>query len=312
MRQEGIEKSFLELKDQFNRLYDIVYKDIYINRTQLRILGIHFMNVGPDWKVKKHMHSFFEFHYVIEGYVYTTINNVEYKISQGNFYIMPPGLLHSHRHDIGSGHTGFALRWEFADRDEGIEKSAYITSELDKISNILLYAHSRPVKDDGSILNSMMEILKAAQKGCSILELQLLFCRIIIVISKKYTQDMLKPEREFDSAFLENQIVDNVIRIIDESYFKDINVNDISNAVHLSYSYLSRLFKKHTGNTINAYLNEIRLRKAQKLILCSNKSIAQIASETGFSSEHYFCTQFKKFFGISPGKFRNSGGYLME
>jgi len=312
MQEEGFEKSFLELREQFNSLYDIVYKDICINHTQLRILGIHFMNVGPEWKVKKHMHSFFEFHYVIEGSVYTTINNVEYKISQGNFYIMPPGLLHSHRHDAGGSHTGFALRWEFIDNDKGIEKSGYITSEFDKISKILLYAHSRPVKDDGSVLDSMMEILKAAQKGCSVLELQILFCRIIIAISKKYTQDMLKTEREFDSAFLENQIVDNVIRIIDESCCKDINVKDISNAVHLSYSYLSRLFKKHTGMTINKYLNEIRLRKAQKLILCSNKSIAQIAAETGFSSEHYFCSQFKKFFGISPGKFRSSGGYLME
>jgi len=187
MHKEDNEKSFLEFKEQFDSLYDIVYKDICINRTQLRILGIHFMNVGPEWKVKKHMHSFFEFHYVIEGHVYTTINNVEYKISQGNFYIMPPGVLHSHRHDIESGHTGFALRWEFVDRDEGIEKSGYITSELDKISKILLYAHSRPVKDDGSVLNSMMEILKAAKNGCSVLELQLLFCRIIIAISKKYT-----------------------------------------------------------------------------------------------------------------------------
>ena len=57
-----------DYKQYFDRLQAIAYKQISINGVCIRVLGVHFMDNGPDWKVIKHRHSFFEFHYVAENY----------------------------------------------------------------------------------------------------------------------------------------------------------------------------------------------------------------------------------------------------
>lgn len=301
----------------FEKLQAIAYKDIFINGTCLRNLGIHYMNAGVDWNVKKHKHSFFEFHYVAEGNVYTAINGMEYEICAGCFYVMPPGTYHSHRQAPGTSHMGFALRWETSqeERKSGVYQNS--SHELDRINKIVSGAHSQPVHDNRSIISCMLELLVTAEHGGRMLELQLGFLRLIMRISDFYFTGLyLKDGRlmsdKVNPAFLENGIVDNAIRFIEENYSQNIDVNDISLSVHLSYSHLSRLFKQYTGETINYHLNKIRLSRAQKLLQCSDKNIAQIAREVGFNSEYYFCSIFKKFYKISPGSYRRSKISLSE
>ena len=143
---------------EFGKLQVIAYKDMVINGVCLRNLGIYYMDSAPDWGVKNHKHSFFELHYVLHGYTYTTINHVERRINAGYFYLMPPGTYHSHRQDSQEGHFGFALRWEFIKLDL---KPAFrdSSSELEEMGKLLLNASTLPVEDPGNIINQMIHLL---------------------------------------------------------------------------------------------------------------------------------------------------------
>ena len=301
-----------DYKQYFDRLQAIAYKQISINGVCIRVLGVHFMDNGPDWKVIKHRHSFFEFHYVAENYSYTTINNMEQKVEAGKFYLMPPGTYHSHRQDPECGHIGFSLRWEFVLNGKKDEKPDNFGYELSRIRDVLSNAHSRPVPDNAYISNCMLGLLKMAGLGAGVLQLQLEFCQLINNIAACYITGSKAYSSVINYNFLENQIVNNAIKFIEENYFQDIDVDDISSSVHLSYSHLARLFKEHTGDTINHHINKIRLGKAQRLLMCSDKNIAQIAREVGYNNDHYFCTVFKKLYGVTPGSYRHSNTKLAE
>ena len=77
-------------------------------------------------------------------------------------------------------------------------------------------------------------------------------------------------------------------------------------ALHLAVSegHLSREFKKGTGKSFSDYLIDLRLCEAKRLLRCSQMTIFEIAQRVGFSSQHYFSTQFKRKTGLAPSAYR--------
>lgn len=88
-------------------------------------------------------------------------------------------------------------------------------------------------------------------------------------------------------------------------YNRGITLQQAARYVHLSPAYLSRLFKQKTGQSFIEYLTELRLEGAKELLLSSDSTIDQIASQVGFKNNSYFTAVFKKREGITPSEFRS-------
>lgn len=71
-----------------------------------------------------------------------------------------------------------------------------------------------------------------------------------------------------------------------------------------SYHYISGIFKKNFGMNFSAYVNQIRLDEAVKLLKYTNKTSGEIANECGFSTIRIFNITFKNHFGITPREYR--------
>jgi AraC-like DNA-binding protein len=65
-----------------------------------------------------------------------------------------------------------------------------------------------------------------------------------------------------------------------------------------------RYFKQRTGKAFTAFLNEMRIEFAAKLIAGSHDNFANIAQECGFNSISYFNRQFKRIMQTSPMAYR--------
>lgn len=87
---------------------------------------------------------------------------------------------------------------------------------------------------------------------------------------------------------------------------KPFSLSQLAHACGLSVSRLSHLFEAQIGMSPRKYIELLRLQLAKQLLHSGNLSIGEIAEETGYANAFYFSLRFKKAFGMSPSKYRNS------
>lgn len=104
---------------------------------------------------------------------------------------------------------------------------------------------------------------------------------------------------------LTTPIVD-AISYIETHYDDKLTLEHVANVAHLSTAYFSRLFAEQLGMPYSEYLSNVRIRHAKVLLAQTNKSIMDIALETGYCNGDYLSTQFKKSTGLTPSKFRKA------
>lgn len=80
--------------------------------------------------------------------------------------------------------------------------------------------------------------------------------------------------------------------------------NLIASKLNLDYGYLTNLFTKIKGETIQQYYIKHKIEKGKELILYDEKSLTQIAEILHYSSVSHFSNQFKKITGLSPSVFK--------
>lgn len=95
---------------------------------------------------------------------------------------------------------------------------------------------------------------------------------------------------------------EKLITYIDENYYKDLSLPELSQCFFLNMTYICDLFKKQRSTTFSKYLTSIRLEKAYSSILKPNASLAEIAESVGYRDYYYFIKQFKKKYGVTPGQ----------
>lgn len=84
----------------------------------------------------------------------------------------------------------------------------------------------------------------------------------------------------------------------------EASIARVAKLVHMSDSAFCKFFKRNTGFTFSAYLNELRITFACKLLIETERNIEQVAHAAGFESTTYFNRVFLKAKGIQPAKFR--------
>jgi len=95
------------------------------------------------------------------------------------------------------------------------------------------------------------------------------------------------------------------IKYIGENYYlNDLNINDISDKLEVTSSYLSKLLKKETGVSFIDYLTNIRVKKAMYIMEDPTVKIYDVAELVGYSNQHYFCRAFKRVVGFSPTEYK--------
>lgn len=101
-----------------------------------------------------------------------------------------------------------------------------------------------------------------------------------------------------------DQQIAEIVKYIDDNYSKQISLGDIAKNFFISPYYLSRKFKSEVGYTINQYIQNLRLGKAEQRLAFEDTSIKTIAAECGFENLKYFYSVFKVKTGHTPNEFR--------
>ena len=102
----------------------------------------------------------------------------------------------------------------------------------------------------------------------------------------------------------EERTIHSILRYLQEHLAEEISLTVLAEEFHLSAQYVSQLFKNEIGVNFLAYLTNIRMEKAKKLLLSSSLSIAEISEQSGYGDYRVFTKVFKKSEGITPSQYR--------
>jgi two-component system response regulator YesN len=98
--------------------------------------------------------------------------------------------------------------------------------------------------------------------------------------------------------------IEEVVRLIEIEYNTDLSLESLAERVYLSPSYLSHLFKKQKGISLNKFITLYRMEKAKELLCSTKRKIVDIGQDVGYSNFPYFSALFKNHYGKTPSQFR--------
>lgn len=257
---------------------------------------------GADFAA--HVHSYYEFLYVMKGSAYCSVEGSEYVVSNGDMIITKPNELHS----LSFPEQCIYIRHFFQISYNFIENMAPgIIDILDSKklgtfnlipSNIVKKYRIPYIFDELKEYGAMEEHKPYAEKNIDIM-FQTFAVQLVLklnrIIEKEPLNQVLSPM---------NKKVTKILEYINVNFNTNITIDMIAENIFFDKSYICKLFKNETGMTIHTYINMRRIMLAKNLML-SGENATDIFEKCGFKDYSTFYRAFQKYVGVTPEKFKS-------
>ncbi|MBR4017250.1 MAG: helix-turn-helix transcriptional regulator [Oscillospiraceae bacterium] len=243
-----------------------------------------------------HYHDYIEILYSRETNDRIYIDEKYYKFSSGDLVIINPGVPHKVFHNNHSDYVciKFSPDVLYAD-DKSLFEFKYVLPFVSENSHSKIYYKDQIENSHiPQIIHSIIDEWNEEKPGYELMAkagILRLFGELI---------------RYFEHGQADAEIPDAIksaISYISENY-ATANEKDVAEKCAMSYSHFSRIFKNVMNQNFKDYLIAVKLREAEKLLVTTEKTVTEIAYETGFSTASHFISLFKKYKHISPKQYK--------
>ncbi|GAA0258785.1 AraC family transcriptional regulator [Faecalicatena contorta] len=253
-----------------------------------------------------HWHTEFEFGYVLEGEILYQTNRHEFILRKGDGIFINSGIPHF-LHVI-TPYKDSKLQTQFFDSSflvgnaESFLDTKYVFPVMEqKQLDCIPFFYEK--KEDRPTLNLIAEAacIGLGKKLFFELRLRNIFTNIWETI---YTHAANQTLSQTPHRAQEDERIKQLLLFIQKHYAEKLTVRRISDCIPISERECYRIFQSNLGISPMEFLLSIRLKKAVELLINTQKSIVEIALETGFGNSSYFGKHFKQSYHISPGEYR--------
>ncbi|BAV06628.1 transcriptional regulator, AraC family [Filimonas lacunae] len=258
------------------------------------------LDEGPK---QAHKHNFFELVYIVSGSGVQCINKSQFRYTEGHMFLITPEDCHSF--EVNTTTSFFFLRFNNIYLTEG----GLPKENIQRLEFILQNANHQPgciLKNqvDKQLVRPMVDAMIREFVNRDIYNqelIQQLVNTLIIVVAR----NIAKYQPAAVTEQTEEKAMDILHYIQAHIYEPDkLRAENISQLFHISPAYLSRYFKQHTGDTMQQYIANYKMKLILHRLEHSDKRISEIAFEFNFTDESHFNKYFKKIKGASPREYR--------
>lgn len=272
--------------------------------------SIYSAPAGPQFEgdILWHWHEEFEFGYVIKGSLLYKTSQREYLLQEGDAIFFNSGVLHYIHLLVPASeakiHSQFFDRNFLAGNCGNIFDQKYVTPVIEqKQLEAIPFYHTN--KEDQYALSQITEAIRIGQKKQPFFELRLrnIFSALWETIYTRSTRQ-LGPQIVYNLQ--EEERIKRMLTFLQEHYSEKISVSQIAASVPISERECYRLFQNNLHTTPGEFLLSLRLKKARDLLTSTQKSIVEVALESGFNNSSYFGKIFQQQYHMSPGEYRRN------
>ena len=116
--------------------------------------------------------------------------------------------------------------------------------------------------------------------------------------------DRIKAANEKKEYYDTNSLINKAKAYIQENIYRDISQEETANQLFICSSYLSRLFKKQTGESFIQYVTRVKMEKAVELLKDPQYKTYQVSQMLGYKTSRYFSRLFRAQTGMNPSEYR--------
>ena len=261
------------------------WRDLHLDNIELLRAVYITHTFGP------HAHEGFAIGVVQSGATTTSYRKAHYDMPAGTIIVINPGELHT-------GEAASEQGWTYRMFYPKASLLQRIASELADHPREIPFFPSPVIYDDhlAKLLLNLHRTLE--DETSSVVERQSLFWWTMAQLIVRHADN----SPVISKVKIERNCVKTVQNYIDTHYGDNISLERLASIVNLTPCYMLRLFSKAVGLPPHAYLTQVRIRQAKRL-LKRGFPIADVAYQTGFVDQSHLTKQFKRVFGITPGQY---------
>lgn len=266
----------------------------YLLNADLNIAFAGAARPEPRHKIGPAVHPYILIHTVESGYGTFVWQGKNYRLGQGDTFVIFPGVLFSYEAD----HTEpWIYRWVAIQGPHALEmlKKTGITT-TDPI------VRGADPEHLAGLFESIERVLEQ-QSGETVTTLATDgWFRILLAEFARLNAPKLRystAEALTDSE----RAVEQAIRWFQTQYMLPVSIDKLAASLGYHRTHFTKVFKQLTSLSPKQYINQVRLERAKEL-LRTNLSVEQVGNSCGFTDPLYFSKQFKLWTGESPSQFR--------
>ncbi|HEY8500090.1 MAG TPA: AraC family transcriptional regulator [Clostridia bacterium] len=273
------------------------------------LLSCHTYTDGPDGKVARHCHSYYEISYIIRGKRYEILNDKRYEVGDFSLFFIPPLAVHGLNNITDVEDVVIQFDHQFLRNSSSLFNNRYM---LRAASGQGDYFQLEPSDEICRILDSIRRLCHIrdsfSDKNNDFPDEKIYISFNINSLCLQLISLMLRDGMlaiDVNSAAYSDIItLNSLINEILAHPEKKISMQEASRTVGMSYSHFSRFFEKLTGLNYTVFHNLLRIRQAEELLLTTSMPVSEVAAAIGIDTLSYFTRLFKQINGIPPIAYR--------
>lgn len=230
-------------------------------------------NIDSCYKLSPNIIQYYDFTFVLDGTMIYYADNVKIELHKNDALFLKPGTLRSRASGTTPVHY---ISFNFYTPD-------YMDAEF-PFSPYMPQCITETIRKMVSMYPpTKLNDLFYSKEKCILLLNQILYELLTTSISKCKNEHVMK-----------------LLYYIEEHITEPLTLTRLSAYVNLSKEYTSYIFRKETGKTLTAYVNERKLLFAKELIANEKMSLKDTAAYLGYENYNYFSTLFKRYMATTP------------